>query len=521
MSASRGRDVDVVVVGGGHNGLVAAAYLARQALRVVVLEARSSFGGAVASGQPFEGVDASVSRFSYLVSVLPQRLIDDLGLGLELRSRPVASYTPVGSEGLLVERSEGPATRASFRDLTGSDREYDAWRKFHATLGIVARELAPTLTAPLPRAGDVRRRLGPELWSMLVEQPLGGWLEDTFADDHVRGLLLTDALIGTFATAREPSLRQNRCFLYHVIGNGTGEWKVPVGGMGAVSQSLEHVARQSGAELHASTPVTAVEPLLSGGAVVTAGDGSRWRARYLLANCAPAVLDGLLGRPVTEQPEGSQTKVNVVLRRLPRMLSGVDPQVAFAGTMHLGQGYARLEAAHQEAARGVLPDPMPAEVYCHTLTDPSIIGQELRAAGYQTLTLFGLHTPGRLFAADPVGTREAARRSALRALQEVLAEPLEDCLALDARGEPCVEVMTPLDLDAELRMPGGHIFHGDLQWPWLADDAPADTAARRWGVDTDLQGILLCGSGSVRGGAVSGLGGHSAAHAVLECERGG
>ncbi len=158
---------------------------------------------------------------------------------------------------------------------------------------------------------------------------------------------------------------------------------------------------------------------------------------------------------------------------------------------------------------------MPSEVYCHTLTDPSILGVDLQAAGYQTLTLFGVHAPARLFRDDPDGARDRARDAALRSLQAVLAEPLAGCLAVDADGRPCVEVVTPLDLEAELRMPGGHIFHGDLAWPWLADDAVVRTPAEAWGVATAHPGLLLCGSGAVRGGAVSGLGGHNAAMAVL------
>jgi phytoene dehydrogenase-like protein len=127
-----------------------------------------------------------------------------------------------------------------------------------------------------------------------------------------------------------------------------------------------------------------------------------------------------------------------------------------------------------------------------------------------------MHTPHSLFTADPDGSRQQAKMAALRSLQSVLAEPLEPCLARDRHGEPCIEVMTPLDIEAELGMPGGNIFHGDLSWPWLSNDAPAKTAAERWGVATGHRGILLCGSGAVRGGAVSGLGGHNAAMAVLE-----
>ena len=113
---------DVIIVGGGHNGLVAATYLARAGHRVSVFEARRELGGAVASAEIFEGVAARLSRFSYLISLLPTAIIDELGLRLELRSRQVGSYTPVGAGGLLVERQAGRATRDSFRTLTGDER---------------------------------------------------------------------------------------------------------------------------------------------------------------------------------------------------------------------------------------------------------------------------------------------------------------------------------------------------------------------------------------------------------------
>ncbi len=206
----------------------------------------------------------------------------------------------------------------------------------------------------------------------------------------------------------------------------------------------------------------------------------------------------------------------MLVHRLPRFRSGLDPRIGFAGTLHLNQGYRQLAAAHRAAIAGRLPDPLPCEIYCHTLTDDSILGPELRAQGWQTLTLFGLHTPASLFRADPDGMREAATQAAMASLQSVLAEPISDCLTRDADGRPCLETMTPLDVEAELGMPGGHIFHGDLAWPWLADDEPATTPAERWGCATDLPGLLICGSGSRRGGAVSGLGGHSAAMAVLD-----
>ena len=506
---------EIVIIGGGHNGLVAATYLARAGHRVRVFEARSELGGAVASKEVFEGVAARLSRFSYLVSLLPTSIIDELGLRLELRSRRVKSYTPVDGTGLLIERQEGKLTRESFEALTGDDREYQAWTAFEADMQEFAAVMEPTLTQPLPRAAELQARVDQELWSSVVERPLGQFIETRFADDTVRGVVLTDGLIGIFATAHDASLRQNRCFLYHMIGNGNGEWKVPVGGMGTVTAELVRVAQEADVAIEIGCGVAAIKPLADGGARVSLANGQSISADTILVNCAPATLQRLLGKPC-DAPVGSQTKINIVVRRLPRFRSGVDPALGFSGTLHLGQGYSRLQQAYEDASTGQIPDPMPCEIYCHTLTDGSILDPELRAAGYHTLTLFGLHTPASLFAADPTGSRERAKDAALRSLQAVLAEPLEPCLALDRRGEPCIEVMTPLDIETELGMPGGHIFHGDLAWPWLGDDAPATTAAERWGVATGHPGILLCGSGATRGGAVSGIGGHNAAMAVLK-----
>jgi phytoene dehydrogenase-like protein len=490
---------DVIIVGGGHNGLVAAAYLGRAGHRVTLLEARDTLGGAVAGAAMFPGVDARLSRFSYLVSLLPEKIIADLGLDLELRSRPIRSYTPVGDTGVLVRRSAP--------DQTALDHALESF----------AAVVEPTLTGPLPRTGWLRDQVDPKLWSALVERPIGELIEVSEADDAVRGTLLTDALIGTFSYAHDPSLRQNRCFLYHVIGGGTGEWRVPVGGMGAVAEQLVRAATAAGAAVRTGARVRSITPSDEGPFRVHLAGGETLSAEVVLANCAPATLDVLLGEASTRPaPVGSQIKINMVVRRLPRLRSGLDPEVAFAGTLHLGQGYARLEQAYAEAAAGRIPDPLPCEVYCHSLTDPSILGPELRAAGFHTLTLFGLHTPVDLFRSDPDRMRTRARRAALRSLQEALAEPLDEVLARDANGRPCLEVMTPVDLERELGLPGGHIFHGDLQWPWLSDDTVIETPAERWGVATEHPGLLVCGSGAVRGGAVSGLGGHNAAMATLE-----
>ena len=259
-------------------------------------------------------------------------------------------------------------------------------------------------------------------------------LRDSFATDIARGIALTDGLIGTFSSADDASLRQNRCFLYHVIGGGTGDWDVPVGGMGRVSAELERAARESGAELRTDAEVVAITP--DGEVEVGGVRPETLRGRLVLSGVGPAVLDRLLERAsgrrrgTAEAPEGAQVKVNMLLRRLPRLRDDrVAPEAAFAGTFHINETMSQLDDAYAVAAGGGIPNPLPAEIYCHSLTDPSILGAELRAEGAQTLTLFGLQVPHRLVAEqDRDAARAALLEAAQRSLDSVLAEPIADCV---------------------------------------------------------------------------------------------
>jgi phytoene dehydrogenase-like protein len=520
VALSKATPFDVVVVGGGHNGLVAATLLGRAGRSVLVLERRDQVGGAAVSSAPFDGVDVRLSRYSYLVSLFPAQLLRELGVEVELRSRAVASYTPVGSGGLLVSADER-LTRESMTKTTGSAREFDAWRRFYARIGRLAARLFPTLLEPLRTRDELRRLAGDdETWDALVEEPLAAVLERAFSSDVVRGIVLTDATIGTFAAADDSLLRQNRCFLYHVIGNGTGRWDVPVGGMGALSAALRACATRAGAEIRTRAEVVSVS---TDGATaeVECADGERVHADHVLANVAPTELSRLMGEPPsTPAPEGSQLKINMLLARLPRLR---DPDIAgrdaFAGTFHVNEGYEQQRVALAQARDGEIPALPPCELYCHSLTDPSILGPEPRAAGAQTLTLFGLHMPARLFTGTGSGSAVERKREAvdatLRSVDSVLAEPLTACLWRHDDGAPCLEALTPPELEAELRMPGGHIFHRDLTWPF----AEADEEVGRWGVETEHANVWLCGAGARRGGAVSGIPGHNAARAVLAATR--
>jgi len=514
---------DAVIVGGGHNALVAAAYLARADKRVVVLERSGHLGGAAVSERPWEGVDASLSRYAYLVSLLPRTIAEDLDLRLDLRRRRYSSYTPDPADptrGILVDNGDAARTAADFLRTTGDPREAERFGAFYDRLLPVAATLFPSVTAPLQRAGAVRRQVRDgELWDALTTRPLGDLLRASLRTDIAQGIALTDGLIGTFSYADDPSLRQNRCFLYHVIGGGTGDWDVPVGGMGRVSAALEHAARAAGAELRTHAEVTAVSP----DGEVTLADGQAIGARLVLSGVGPAVLRRLLGAAqetstATPDPEGAQVKVNMLLKRLPRLRDdSVPAEAAFAGTFHINETLSQLGDAYDTAAGGAVPSPLPAEVYCHSLTDPSILGPELQASGAQTLTLFGLQVPHRLASdAEPRAWRADILAAAQSSLDSVLAEPIADCLYEAPDGTPCVETRTTADLEEALGMVGGDIFHGSLAWPWAGDHEPLETPAEWWGVSTGHARVLVCGSGARRGGAVSGIGGHNAAMAALE-----
>ncbi|MGO8848591.1 phytoene desaturase family protein [Mycobacterium sp.] len=523
--SGRAADVDAVIVGGGHNGLVAAGYLARAGLRVRLLERLARIGGAAVSVAAFDGVEVRLSRYSYLVSLLPPRIVDDLGATVRLARRPFSSYTPQpamgGRSGLLVGSQGGPS-RDRLADI-GAAGDEEGFAAFYRRCRLVTQRLWPTLLEPLRTREQARRHVlastdrdASAAWRAMMDEPIGQAITEAVCDDLVRGVMATDALIGTFARLDDPSLAQNTCFLYHVLGGGTGNWDVPVGGMGSVTAALAAAAVGYGAQLITDAEVYAVDP---DGIVRYRADDHEHviRGRFVLAGVTPTVLAGLLGETPPPPPQGAQVKVNMVLQRLPRLRDEtVTPEEAFGGTFHVNETWTQLDEAYSQAASGQVPNPLPCEAYCHSLSDSSILSALLRDAGAHTMTVFGLHTPHSLLdGADPDTLREQLTESVLGSLNSVLAEPIQDLLVSDAHGRPCIETTTTFDLQSTLAMTGGNIFHGALSWPFADDDDPLDTPARQWGVATAHQRILLCGSGARRGGAVSGIGGHNAAMAVL------
>ena len=507
-------DKDVVIVGGGHNGLVAATYLAKAGKSVVILEANDEIGGATASVRAFKEFDARLSRYSYLVALLPDQIVSDLGLNFATVPRKVSSYTPdLNGGGLYISRQWDQATEDSFASIPDGVEDAQAWQKLYGEIAEFAQRIAPSMLQPLKSRSELKAEIGlPEIWDYLIEKPIGEVINQRFKSDLVKGVVLTDALIGTFVSASD--IQANICFLYHLIGNGTGEWKVPKGGMGALVNELERVARAAGVEIRtnakvkevSSTPNSVTATLESGGQII---------ASHLLSNAAPQVLAKLRGKPALKSLPGAQFKINILLKQMPRLKSGIAPELAFAGTFHISESFAQLETSFQEGKAGKLPSCFPSEMYCHTLSDPSILSSELQASGFQTLTLFGLHTPAELFDADNEAMKAKALAGFIAELDKYLVDPVSEIVARNSDGSPCIEAKSPIDLDEAISLPRGNIFHSDLTFPFCEDDESESRNGRRWGVETDDPRIFICGAGAQRGGGVSGIPGHNAAMAVL------
>lgn len=516
---------DVVIVGAGHNGLVAACYLAKAGLSVLVLEKNDYIGGATKSERVFEGVDVYLSKYSYLVSLLPQKIIRDLGISFAMKKRSIGSFTPDirngKHTGLLVSNASQRVTRNSFIDVVGNDKEFKNFIKIYADTSLLAKTMWPSLLKPMITRTQMKKQLASKkersLWNSMVEEPLYRFIESRIHDDLVRGIVFTDAKIGNPTYSKDKTLLQNRTFLYHVIGQGTGIWNVPVGGMGNLVHSLIIKAKEHGVIFVTSATVTQIDPGNNATVDFTV-DGKKQSvtANYVLINAAPKTLKKLLSKiPYDMRPdvEGTAFKMNMVLSKLPTLKSGIDPKKAFAGTFHIDERYRHMDKTHKESQKGIISQTLAGEMYCHTLTDNSILSPELRKKGYQTLTLFGIDIPYRLFTKHNTSVKKEIVNKFLTGINRYMDEPIESCIAKDANGKPCLEAKSALDLEKDVGLPYGNIFHTSLSWPFLEDNEEY----RRWGVEIGYNNIFLCGSGALRGGCVSGIPGHNAAMKVFEC----
>lgn len=509
---------DVIIIGAGHNALVAACYLSKANLSVLVLEKQDHVGGAAVSTQIFPGLQAWPSQYSYLVSLLPEKIIKDLGLNFITKRRSIASYTPHNNQALLISNEDENLTKRSFVEFAGAN-EYENYKKFMELESVFASKVWPTMLDKMPSKDEVKNLFQSpkeiEAWNLFVEEPLGEAIEKYLSNDIVRGLVFTDAKIGMLTYPRDHSLLQNRTFLYHIIGRGAGEWQVPVGGMGAFTKELAGKAASYGAEIRTLSEVKAIDPSNDPIEIeyidLSNGEAKRVSSKFVLCGATPSVLAKLLGKEEKPKNTGSVFKINMLLKRLPKLKSNAhSSEQAFSGTFHVNEGYQQMIETYTTGKENKMPTSFCGEMYCHTLTDDTILSKELSQKGYQTLTFFGLDMPYSLFTKDNEKMKELVLEGYLKLINTYLSESIQSCLAVDTDGKPCIEAKSPVDLENELNMTEGNIFHGDLTWFFDANKNDS------WGVETKYPNIMICGAGAKRGGGVSGIPGHNAAMAILE-----
>lgn len=515
---------DTIIIGGGHNGLVAACYLAKAGKKVLILEKNDYIGGATTSQKVFPDYEAYLSRYSYLVSLFPKEIFDELDLHVNLLRRDTASYTPYIQDGehkgLIISNIVEALSKKSVLDLGYGVEEWEGYQTILQKQQTFANLIWDSFLVPLKSKGEwkayFKEHGQAELWESFVEEPIGKLIESHVKSDILRGVLMTDAKIGSYTHAYDVDLLQNKTFIYHIIGNKTGEWRVPQGGMGNLVAQLIEKAIDLGVELVTEAEVKHIEREDSL-KVIYNHNGCEHEviAKDILLNAAPKVLERLLGNiPLPSKPveEGTAFKINLLLKKLPQLKdTEVKPEQAFAGTFHINQSFEQMEKTFETAIAGKIPDPIACEIYCHTLTDPSILSEELQQHGYHTLTVFGLDLPYELFIKDNEATKKEVVAKFLKGINDYLAEPLEDCLATDKSGNLCLEAKSSVDLEKELGMPRGNIFHNGLSWFY----AEEPDAIGKWGVETAYEHIYICGSGAARGGAVSGIPGRNVAKVVL------
>lgn len=523
---------DAIVVGGGHNGLAAAAYLARGGLRTLVLERRQVLGGACVTEELWPGY--RISRGAYVAGLLRPALIRELGLGgrgLRLLPRDPASFTPLPDGRALVMGRDLRATCESIRQFSSGDAA--RYPGYEAMLDRAARVIDPLLDAPpldpsRPRARDLPPLLRalPALWRVrrdlprvlgLLLGPARSALESFFESEPLRATLATDAVIGAWASPSTPGT--GYVLFHHVMGEtggARGVWAYVEGGMGRLAGCLAEAAREAGAEIRTASAVARIA--VEGGAArgVVLEGGERLEARCVLSGADPHhTFLGLVGREALPEElvraveaidfRSPAAKINVALDRLPVFRgfparSGGEPGPEHRGTIHVGAAdLEALDRSFAAAEAGGLPERPMIE-----LTLPSALDRSLAPDGHHVASLFVQHVPYRL--------REGSWTEARDQLADLVFALVDEVAPGFSDSVLHREVLAPPDLEELFGLRGGNIFHGAMSLDRLAFLRPAPGWSR---YRTPLSGLYLCGAGTHPGGGVMGACGRNAAREVL------
>ncbi len=512
---------DYIVIGAGHNGLVAAAYLARSGKRVLVLERRHVLGGCASTEELWPGFRASPA--AYVISLFLPKIIRELELrshGLEILRRDPSSFTPLEDGRFLLLGHDAAANRQQIARFSARDAEN--YPRYEAFLERIASAVGPLLESPAPRLpfawGDVLRwwpyaralhRLGKDLRGFieLLAAPATRILDRFFESEPLRATLATDAIIGAMAAPSTPGT--GYVLLHHVMGEAGGKrgiWGYVRGGMGGLASALEKACLARGVEIRRESPVARIRLWHGRAAGVVLADGTEIDAAAVASSLdAHATFLKLVG-PEHLPAEFAETvhhidyrsasaKVNLALDGLPNFNTGdIDPAVALRGTIHLVPDLEYIERAFDDAKWG-----QPSRQPVLEITIPSVVDPTLAPPGKHVASIFVQYAPYRL----AEGTWDELR------------EPFGDrCIDLLARYAPNVkdlilgrQVLTPVDLERVYGLTGGNIMQGAMGLDQLGP--------MRMDYSTPIPGLYLCGAATHPGGGVIGACGRNAAQAIL------
>jgi phytoene dehydrogenase-like protein len=512
LTALAARDWDAIVVGAGHNGLTAAAYLAREGRSVLVLERREQIGGACTLERPFADQRFVVSPCAYVVGLLDRIVIDELELGRHgYRVTPADPnlWCPLPGGGSFASFIERGRTTAYLREQGFADAQIegllayeDAFERCRRALRLGAA--GDTWLRPSPGREELERILADdELISIAFEESISQTLDRYLDDERLRHALFAQGLIGTFAGPRDPGTASIK--LMHHQGDllGLGSvWGYVEGGMGRASFAIAQAALEAGAEIAAGVPVARI----LAGEGVEVESGELIRAPVVVCNADPkrllGMLDGSDALPADyrERLERWDTdspvvKVNLALERMPTFPAaagtGVEPHRAMVTvTPGIDAAQDAVEACRRgEFALGF------AELYFQSAYDESVV-----PPGREMMSVFAQYAPYELADGDWDARRDQIAAAILDAIA-VHAPDVHDCVVE-------AQVLGPPDIERRIGLSGGHIFQGQA--------LPAQMWDRRLEAATPVEGVYLCGAATHPGGSVIGLNGRIAAVSVLE-----
>jgi len=511
-----------VIIGGGHNGLTCAAYLARAGMKVVVLERRDVLGGATVTEEIYPGFKFSVA--SYVVSLLRPEIIRELELvrhGLQVL--PVdGTLTPTGNEvgDYLWRVDDHAVTVREIRRHSKADAE--AYEEYALLMAEMARFVRPLLGAQ-PDWRDLARRFAalPEPQQTTLIQLLtmssADFVSQWFENEPLRATLSASGIIGTFLSPRTPGSAY--VLLHHYMGEVDGEyraWGLPVGGTGAISAAIAAAAREAGAELRTSAPVARIETRNGRATGVVLESGEEISARLVVSNADVRTTLGKLLEPGTLSAEdsaavwryrfrGSSGKVNMALSGLPTfscLPAGTTDH--FRGMVSISPSIDYLERAYDDAVDGRF-----SRAPYIDMGFPSVIDPSVAPPGQHVMACFVQYAPYEL----AEGTWDDQREAFGDTVVATIAQYAPDLPSLILHRQ----VLTPLDIERIFGLTEGNIFQGELLLEQLFNGRPVPGA----GYATPVRDLWLCGSSTHPGGAISGAPGHNAAVEILRARRGG